>query len=83
MEIIYHDRWSQEATSYGLIVIEDESFLDEYGGRFLVVALVGSYGTTYFYNKGYKHPSYVKEKHSNLTWRDAEIIAERLNEVIG
>jgi len=83
MKIIYFDSWDQEATKYTLLVMENSSFLDEYGGQFLVVVLVGSQGTAYFYNRGYVHPSYVKEKHPNLTWRDAEIIAERLNEVIG
>jgi hypothetical protein len=83
MKIIYQDMWDQEGTRYSLVVIEDEAFLDMYGGRFLVVAMIGSYGTSYFYNKGYKDPSYVFVKHPNLSFRDAEIIAERLNGVIG
>jgi len=82
MKVVYYDVWDEEATKYSLLIIEDPSFLDIYGGRYLVTVLVGSYGTTYFYNLGYKHPSYLKQKHPNLTYRDAEIIAKRLNKIL-
>lgn len=80
MEIHFFDNFEKDATSYSLLVVEDEFFLDKYGGKYLTVLFVGTRGCAYFLNNGFKHPSYLAEKYSNLTYRDAENFSEYLIE---
>jgi hypothetical protein len=76
-------RFSKEATSYTISIIDGgKEFSEYYGGRYLVAILVGNSGNVYFLNEfQYLHPSYLKEKYSILSYRDAEIISQKLKKL--
>ena len=82
-KVIAFESWQQDATDYSICIIEDETFLDKYGGKYLTVVLIGSRGTAYFLNEGYKHYSYIAGKFNNLSLRDAQNVANKLNLLIG
>lgn len=77
--------FSKDMTLYKVYVGKlDEEEKRDTGGRFLVSILSpgrGSYGS-YCFNSGYNHPSYVKEKFPDMTYRDAETIAAFLNDLL-
>ena len=82
METVYQDVWNQEGTRYFLFVFTDPSFMDEFGGECMVIAGFGNRGAVYFLNRGYIHPSYLQSKFPILSYRDSEIISERLNKIL-
>jgi len=81
MEAKAYLKWSQDATRYSVIIVEDEDFLNEYGGRYMTTIFVGSHGSTYFLNEGYQHWTYLLEHYPNLTHKDAKNVADKLNQL--
>jgi len=82
-KVVAFENWQRDATDYSVCIIEDEAFLDKYGGKYLTIVLLGNRGTAYFLNEGYKHYSYIKEKFSNLSLKDAQNVAAKLNQLFG
>jgi hypothetical protein len=82
MKTVYQDVWNQEGTRYFLFVLTDPSFMEEFGGEYMVIAGFGNKASVYFLNRGYIHPSYLESKFPVLSQRDSEIISERLNKIL-
>lgn len=82
MEVVHFDSWDKDRTSYSLLVLSDPYFYEKHRGKYLVVAMIGNYGNSYFFNKGYVDAGYLRDKMKGLTMKDAENICEKLNEVL-
>jgi len=80
--IKHYEEWEERSTPYKILIIDmDKGSLEtrRLGGQFLTAVLIGKHGEIYPLNKGYKHPSYIKEKYKFLSVTDAEIVARKLN----
>ena len=76
-------RMDKEGTKYLFYVAElDEAGIRETGGKYLI-SILSPIRSVYAFNEGYQDPSYVMEKFSGLTWRDAQNVAEMLNKYFG
>jgi len=81
MTVVCDVEWYEAATKYHIFIFDRPEYLESHGGRFLVVIIIGNYGTSYFHNYyGWVDPGYLATKHSNLTYRDAEIVARIMDE---
>ena len=80
---VFFHKMKKDGTRYLFSVAElNEVGIRETGGKYLI-SILSPVRSVYAFNDGYKDPSYVMEKFTGLTWRDAQNVAEMLNQYFG